>query len=80
MKYIDYLKLDDSLFNKNSKNEYESIYILYYTNAQNIVVSYGNGIIFDNEHKYDIKHKYKYCTLLGLYGGPKFFFSIYLLK
>ena len=68
MKFINYLNIDDKLFNENSENGYESIYILHYPNAQNAAVSYGNGIIFDDEYKYDLKHG---ChTLEGSSGGP----------
>ena len=71
--YIDnihYLKLDDNLLNKNSIKGYKSnsIYILHYPNSQEASVSYGNGIKFDEEHKYYIQHKCK--TLPGSSGGP----------
>ena len=53
MKNINYLELDDNLFNKNSLKgyEYNSIYILHYPNSQDVPVSYGNGITFDEENK-----------------------------
>ena len=66
-KYINYLELDDSLFNKNSEQGYknESIYILHYSNSANSSVSYGYGInCTDN----DIEHKCN--TQLGSSGGP----------
>ena len=44
MKNIEYLELDDKLFNKNSIKGYDSIYILHYPNSKNASVSYGNGI------------------------------------
>ena len=67
---INYLELDDNLFNKNSLKGYKSntIYILHYPNSQDASVSYGNGIILDNEHKYDIQHKCN--TSSGSSGGP----------
>ena len=70
MKNINYLELDDNLFNKNSLKGYESnsIYILHYPNSQDASVSYGNGITLDNEHKYDIQHKCN--TSSGSSGGP----------
>ena len=70
MKNINYLELDDNLFNKNSLKGYESnsIYILHYPNSQDVPVSYGNGITFDEENKYDMK--YKCNTLSGSSGGP----------
>ena len=69
MNNINYLELDDNLFNENSKNGYESIYILHYPNAQNAAVSYdGNGITYDDKKKYDIQHKCN--TLSGSSGGP----------
>ena len=68
IKNINYFELDENLFNKNSKNGYESIYILHYPNAQNAAVSYGNGIIFDPKYKYDIRHKCN--TSSGSSGGP----------
>ena len=68
MKYINYLELDDNLFNNNSLKGYESIYILHYPNYQNSAVSYGKGIIYDPNYKYDIQHK---ChTLPSSSGGP----------
>ena len=57
MKNINYLELDENLLHINSKKGYESIYILHYPNAQNASVSYGNGITFDEENKYDTQHK-----------------------
>ena len=68
MENVNYLELDENLFNKNSKKGYESIYILHYPNSQDASVSYGNGITLDNEHKYDIQHKCN--TLPGSSGGP----------
>ena len=67
--FINFLKLDDKLFNKNSEKGYESIYILHYPNGSNASVSYGKGIEFiSNVNKYDIQHKC--CTLPGSSGGP----------
>ena len=66
MKNINYLELDDNLFNKNSLKEYESIYILHYPNAQNASVSYGKDIIYDPNYKYDIQYK---CNIDSS-GGP----------
>ena len=68
MNQFNYLELDENLFNKNSKKGYESVYILHYPNAQNASVSYGKGIIFDEENKYDIKHRCN--TSSGSSGGP----------
>ena len=68
IKNINYFELDENLFNKNSTNGYESIYILHYPNAQNAAVSYGNGITYDPNYKYDIQHKCN--TLSGSSGGP----------
>ena len=68
MKNINYLELDENLLHINSKKGYESIYILHYPNAQNASVSYGKGIIFDEENKYDIKHRCN--TSSGSSGGP----------
>ena len=68
IKNINYLELDDNLFNENSLKEYESIYILHYPNYQNSAVSYGKGIIYDPNYKYDIQHK---CHILpSSSGGP----------
>ena len=55
--YINYLELDDNLFNKNSERGYneESIYILHYPNGLNTSVSFGYGIEVVNE--FDISHK-----------------------
>ena len=57
--YIDYLKLDDDLFNKNSEKKYnnECIYILHYPNSNNneSSISYGYGIASKNN--FDIEHK-----------------------
>ena len=55
--YINYLELDDNLFNKNSERGYneESIYILHYPNGLNASVSFGYGIEVVNE--FDISHK-----------------------
>ena len=64
--YINYLKLDDKLFNKNSEKGYESIYILHYPNASFASVSYGKGIKIINN--YDIEHRCN--TLSGSSGGP----------
>ena len=64
--YINYLKIDDNLFNNKSEKRYESIYILHYPNAQNASVSFGYGIeCIDN---FDIKHKCN--TLPGSSGSP----------
>ena len=68
IKNINYFELDENLFNKNSKNGYESIYILHYPNAQNAAVSYGNGITYDPKYQYDIQHKCN--TSSGSSGGP----------
>ena len=57
MKNINYLELDNNLFNKKSLKGYESIYILHYPNAQNASVSYGKDIIYDPNYKYDIQYK-----------------------
>ena len=68
IKNINFLELDDKLFNKNSKNEYESMYILHYQNSQSAAVSYGKPIKYDLNYKYDIQHK---CdTSPGSSGGP----------
>ena len=68
MKNINYLELDNNLFNKKSLKGYESIYILHYPNAQNASVSYGKDIIYDPNYKYDIQYK---CNILfGSSGGP----------
>ena len=68
MKYIEFLKLDENLFNKNSVSGYNSIYILHYPNSQNAAVSYGNGIKYDPNYRYYIQHK---ChTLECSTGGP----------
>ena len=64
--YINFLKLDDKLFNKNSEKGYESIYILHYPNASFASVSYGKGIKIINN--YDIEHRCN--TLSGSSGGP----------
>ena len=56
MKYINYLELDNNIFGDRLKG-YESIYILHYLNSQNAAVSYGNGLVND-ENKYDKQHKY----------------------
>ena len=66
MKNINYLELDDNLFNKNSLKEYKSIYILHYLNGQNASVSYGKDIIYDPNYKYDIQYK---CNIDSS-GGP----------
>ena len=67
--YINYLKLDDKLFNKNSEKGYESIYILHYPNGSNASVSYGKGIKFvSKDNNYEIEHKCN--TLFGSSGGP----------
>ena len=68
-KYINFLKLDDKLFNKNSEKGYESIYILHYPIASKASVSYGKGFILKNtENNYDIEHKCN--TLFGSSGSP----------
>ena len=68
IKNINFLELDDKLFNKNSKKEYESMYILHYQNSQSAAVSYGKSIKYDPNYKYDIQHK---CdTSSGSSGGP----------
>ena len=66
MKNINYLELDDNLFNENSFKGYKSIYILHYLNEQNASVSYGKDIIYGPNYKYDIQYK---CNI-GLSGGP----------
>ena len=66
MKNINYLELDDNLFNESSLKEYESIYILHYLNGQNASVSYGKDIIYDPNYKYDIQYK---CNIDSS-GGP----------
>ena len=66
MKNINYLELDDNLFNENSLKGYESIYILHYLNEQNASVSYGKDIIYDPNYKYDIQYK---CNIDSS-GGP----------
>ena len=68
MKNINYLELDDNLFNESSLKGYKSIYILHYLNGQNASVSYGKDIIYDPNYKYDIQHKCN--TLEGSSGGP----------
>ena len=68
-KHINFLQLDDKLFNKNSEKGYESIYILHYPNGANASVSYGKGIKFvSDDNKYNIEHKCN--TLPGSSGGP----------
>ena len=49
--YINYLKLDDNLFNNNSELGYseQSIYILHYPNSTNVSVSFGYGINSNEE-------------------------------
>ena len=66
--YINYLKLDSNLFNKNSEKGYndQSIYILHYPNATKAAVSFGYGALYDS--KYDILHKCN--TQNGSSGGP----------
>ena len=64
---INYLKLDEKLFNNNSELGYESIYILHYPNGKNASVSYGKGIKCNNDN-YDLEHKCN--TLFGSSGGP----------
>ena len=66
MKNINYLELDDNLFNESSLKEYKSIYILHYLNGQNASVSYGKDIIYDHNYKYDIQYK---CNIDSS-GGP----------
>ena len=66
MKNINYLELDDNLFNESSLKGYESIYILHYPNEQNASVSYGKDIIYDPNYKYDIQYK---CNIDSS-GGP----------
>ena len=66
MKNINYLELDDNLFNESSLKEYKSIYILHYLNGQNASVSYGKDIIYDPNYKYDIQYK---CNIDSS-GGP----------
>ena len=66
MKNINYLEFDDNLFDDSLKG-YDSIYILHYPNIQNVAVSYGKVLVYD-ENKYGKRHKYK--TLLDSSGGP----------
>ena len=68
--YINYLELDDNLFNKNSELGYinQSIYILHYPNSEKASVSFGNGLLPCNNHKYDIEHKCN--TSVYSSGGP----------
>ena len=66
MKNINYLELDDNLFNESSLKGYKSIYILHYLNGQNASVSYGKDIIYDSNYKYDIQYK---CNIDSS-GGP----------
>ena len=66
MKNINYLELDDNLFNESSLKGYKSIYILHYLNGQNASVSYGKDIIYDPNYKYDIQYK---CNIDSS-GGP----------
>ena len=66
MKNINYLELDDYLFNKNSLKEYKSIYILHYLNGQNASVSYLKDVVCDPNYKYDTQYK---CNI-DLSGGP----------
>ena len=55
MKFINYLELDDNLYNLFGENlkGYNSIYIPYYTNAQNAAVFYGKCITYEPNYKYD---------------------------
>ena len=68
--YINYLELDDNLFNKNSELGYknQSLYILHYPNSLMTSVSFGYGILPSNNNKYDIEHKCN--TSIGSSGGP----------
>ena len=68
MNNINYLELDDNIFGDSLQgNESNSIYILHYHNSQNVAVSYGKVLVYD-ENKYGKRHKYK--TLLDSSGGP----------
>ena len=63
-----YLELDDNILLNNSELLYKesSIYILYYSNTDNISLSFGLGI--EKQNKYDIKHLCN--TDLYSSGGP----------
>ena len=68
--YINYLELDDNLFNKNSELGYksQSIYVLHYPNSLFASVSFGYGLLPCEESQYDREHK---CdTSIGSSGGP----------
>ena len=70
MKFINYLELDDNLYNLfgESLKGYNSVYIPHYANAQNAAVFYGKCITYDTNYKYDIQIKFN--TLSGSSGGP----------
>ena len=72
---INYLELDDNLFNTNSELGYKSksIYILHYPNSLMASESFGYGLFPCEESQYDIEHK---ChTSHGSSGGPILDFS-----
>ena len=55
--YINYLELDDNLFNTNSELGYksQSIYILHYPNSLMASESFGYGLFPCEESQYDIE-------------------------
>lgn len=63
-----YLELDPNIFNENSEISYEnsSIYILHYPNYDKVSVSYGFGLIKDDNNNF----KHKCQTYFGSSGGP----------
>ena len=68
LNYVNYLQLDDNLFNNNSEKGYgeQSIYILHYPNGSEASVSFGYGALYDNE--FDVSHKCN--TQTGSSGSP----------
>ena len=65
---FNYLEFDKNIMKDNSESFYEkeSLYILHYPNGNKASVSYGYGIV--KENNYDIKHLCN--TLPGSSGGP----------
>ena len=70
LKDIYYLEIDEHLLNKNSESAYgdKSIYILHYPMGREITVSYGYGITYEKEKKYEFIHKCKKVN--GSSGSP----------
>ena len=68
LNYVNYLQLDDYLFNNNSEKGYseQSIYILHYPNGSEASVSFGYGLSYNDE--YNISHKCN--TQMGSSGAP----------